>query len=115
MENLHLSDETVARLREAGITATDELAAQTADWLLEHLDSEQTYEVAAALYSAGLGLKPSEGANYFKRANDRYLDMLRLRLIEGLTLPQIGERHGISGSTARIHLRKFWGLTGWRR
>ncbi len=115
MENLHLSDEVRAKLRDAGITDTDELVAHTADWLLEHLDSQQTYEVAAALYGAGFGLKPSERATYFKRANDRYLDMLRLRLVEQLTLPQVGERHGIKGGTVRVHLRKFWGLTGWRR
>lgn len=44
--------------------------------------------------------------------NERSSAVFRLRLVEGLTLGEIGERFGVSKELVRRILRKHFGLTG---
>ncbi len=46
---------------------------------------------------------------------EQHMEMLRQRLLEGLTLAEIGARHGLSGERIRQLLNFYFGLTGRRR
>jgi predicted DNA-binding protein (UPF0251 family) len=52
---------------------------------------------------------------HIRLAGDREREILRLRLIEHLTLGEIGERIGISQERVRQLLSMHFGLTGPRR
>ena len=78
------------------------------------------------LRRAGADLTDAEGFYYFaaERAahgepiasagapEPRHVEMLRLRLLEGLTLREIGERTGVGGSTVGQLLAHYFGIEG---
>ncbi|HUB74229.1 MAG TPA: hypothetical protein VL979_09360 [Solirubrobacteraceae bacterium] len=94
---------------------SDELCRHTGDELLEFLSPEVVIELADALRDEGRALAPTTRAQARYVPNDRDLEMLRARLIDQLTLKQIGERHGVTKEVVRRALVEHFGITGWRR
>jgi hypothetical protein len=94
---------------------SDELCRHTGDELLEFLSPEVVIELADALGDEGRALAPTTRAQARHVPNDRDLEMLRARLIDQLTLKQIGERHGVTKEVVRRALVEHFGITGWRR
>jgi hypothetical protein len=45
---------------------------------------------------------------------ERHVEMLRLRLVEGLTLREIGERYGVTGASVREALGRYFRVAGAR-
>jgi DNA-directed RNA polymerase sigma subunit (sigma70/sigma32) len=43
---------------------------------------------------------------------EQHMEMLRQRLLEGLTLGEIGQRHGMTAERIRQLLHFYFGLTG---
>jgi hypothetical protein len=86
----------------------------TADELLELISAEELVELVEWLHIEGRALCPYKGHRARRVSSERDLAMFRLRLIDGLTLKQIGERYGVAQEIARKAMRQF-GLTGWRR
>jgi hypothetical protein len=69
-----------------------------------HTEPEGFYEFAVRQCERGL---PVVGDRV---PEERHVEMLRLRLIEGLTLRQIGDRMDLSGVRVRQLLNEFFGL-----
>jgi hypothetical protein len=68
------------------------------------------YAYAVERQARGLGVLPPPGA--WRVARERHLEMLRLRLVEGLTLRAIGERTGVSATRVRQLLMEYFQVTG---
>ncbi len=85
-----------------------------------------SHAARARLQATGVALSDAYG--YYKRAvrlaargesiaaqrppEDRHLEMLRLRAVDGLTLREVGERTGVTGGRVRQLLADFFGLAG---
>jgi hypothetical protein len=109
---LGLSPAATACLEAEGIRAVEQL---TATELLDHgVIPADLYEIVCQLNDAGLTL-PAIPGRHIRLAGDREREILRLRLIEKLTLGEIAERIGISQERVRQLLNMHFGLTGVRR
>jgi hypothetical protein len=86
----------------------------TADELLEVISAEEVIELVEWLATDGRALCPIPGSPARRVPKDRDFEMLRLRLLDNLTLKEIGERYGITQDLPRRALKLF-GLTGRRR
>jgi len=107
--DLKLSSATLACLRTAGIYYIRELAP--ARELLRRpalASGAALYEVICALSQRGLPL-PGGGRRV---APEREREMLRLRITEGLTLEEIGQRFTIGRERVRQLLALYFGLSG---
>jgi hypothetical protein len=109
---LGLSPATTACLEAEGISTVEQL---TATELLDHgVTPADLYEIVCQLNDVGLSL-PAIPGRHIRLASDREREILRLRLIEHLTLKEIGERIGVSTERVRQLLNMHFGLTGTRR
>jgi hypothetical protein len=109
---LGLRPATTACLEANGIKAVEQL---TATELLDHgVAPADLYEIVCHLNDAGLTL-PAIPGRHIRLAGDREREILRLRLIEKLTLGEIGQRTGVSTERVRQLLNMHFGLTGTRR
>lgn len=104
---LGLSADALAALREAGIQEVAQLGSAS-DLIQrpEFSKGAELYEVACALNRYGLSLRRGH------IPGDREREMFRLRIVEGLTLKEVGERVGVKTERARQLLSDFFGLTG---
>jgi transcriptional regulator with XRE-family HTH domain len=105
---LTLSDRALAALSEAGIHELAELG--DAEEMLgrpEFSSGAELYEIVCALSRHGLSLPPHRHV-----PGEREREMFRLRVVEGLTLKEIGERFGIIAERARQILAVNFGLHG---
>ena len=66
------------------------------------------YRFAARRQARGLATLPPPRARRVPK--ERYVEMLRLRLLEGLTLREIGERTGVSDGRVQQVLREYFGV-----
>ena len=66
------------------------------------------YRYAARRRARGLATLPPPRAHRVPK--ERHIKMLRLRLLEGLTLREIGERTGVSDGRVQQILREYFGL-----
>ncbi len=66
------------------------------------------YRFAARRQARGLATLPPPRAHRVPK--ERYIEMLRLRLLEGLPLREIGERMDVSGGRVQQILREYFGL-----
>jgi DNA-directed RNA polymerase specialized sigma24 family protein len=83
---------------------------RSADDLLYRLDFDpyELYEIVCRLNERGFNLRA-----YRRRLpNDRSREMLRLRIIDGLTMREIGERAGVSRPRVDQILSAEFGLHG---
>lgn len=70
----------------------------------------ELYEIVCQLSQHGLSLPPIWGGR-IRAPGARELEMFRLRLVERLTLAEVGERTGVSQERVRQILRLHFGLT----
>jgi hypothetical protein len=70
----------------------------------------QFYRYAAERQAHGLGVLPPPGDH--RVPQERYVEMLRLRLLDGLTLREIGERYGVTGGSVRDALVRYFRVAG---
>lgn len=109
---LYLSPSALACLRVADITDVDQLVTLSADGLIERgIGAAELYEVVCQLNKRGTSLPSSSRGNVYM-PNDRSRDMFRLRIVEGLTLNEVGERFGINAERVRQILARDFGLRG---
>lgn len=108
--DLGLSSGTVASLEAAGISQLAQLRSATE--LLNHpelSDGRALYELVCALNLRSMSLP---AGRHHRVPGDREREMLRLRVIDGLTLRQIGQRLGVSTERVRQLLNRNFRLTG---
>jgi hypothetical protein len=100
------------KLRAVGIATVDDICARSGDELLQNLSPNEFVKLAVAIRSEGRTFAPTRTAVARFVAEDRDLDFLRLRLIEGLSLKDCAARHGVTTDIARRRLRMCFGITG---
>jgi|HubBroStandDraft_6_1064221.scaffolds.fasta_scaffold411085_2 transcriptional regulator with XRE-family HTH domain len=106
VSELGLSTRTLMALAGAGIQEIARLGV--ADELVKRPEFNagvELYEIASALRRYGLSL-------YRRVPGDRELEMLRLRIVDGMTLSEIGQRHGVIPERVRQILAQCYGLHG---
>jgi hypothetical protein len=109
---LHLSPSALAWLRVAEITDVDQLVTFSADGLIERgIGAAELYEVICQLNKQGTSL-PSSSRGHVYMPNERHRKIFRARLVDGLTLKEVGERFGIKAERVRQILRQYFGLRG---
>lgn len=108
---LNISAATFACLQAADIHSTDDFARYPCDELLSspHFGALEVYEIVRELNEHGLTLPPIPGARIRLPSTPKY-ELLRLRMIEGLTFAEIGEQVGLGKERVRQVLRSHYGL-----
>jgi len=110
---LGLSPAALACLEAAGISEVAQLTTYPATDLLDtgQFGPTELYEIISRLNEHGLTLPGIHGGR-IRPPRQREREMLRLRLIEGLTLGEIGERTAVSKERVRQLLNLHFGLRG---
>jgi hypothetical protein len=108
---LNISAATFACLQAADIHDTDDFARYPCDELLSspHFGALEVYEIVRELNEHGLTLPPIPGARVRLPSTPKY-ELLRLRMIDGLTFAEIGEQVGLSKGRVQQVLRAHYGL-----
>jgi hypothetical protein len=115
ISELGLSPAALASLHAAGITEVEHLTTYPAGDLLHNSRiPTELYEIICRLNQHGRSL-PSIPGGLERVPTARNREMLRLRLIEGLSLAEIGHRTGVSRERVRQLLSLHFGLGGTRR
>jgi transcriptional regulator with XRE-family HTH domain len=105
VSELGLSPGALAALDAAGIHEVAELSSATALLGRPEFGGAEVYEVVCALARHSLTLGHS-------LPGEREREMLRLRVVEGLSLKEIGERFGVIAERVRQILAAYVGLRG---
>jgi hypothetical protein len=115
LSELGVSPAALACLEAAGITDVEHLTTHTATELTDsgHFGPTELYEIVCRLNAHDRSLPPIHGG-HDRVPSARNREMLRLRIIEGLTLAEIGKRTGVSTERVRQLLRVYFGLRGTR-
>jgi hypothetical protein len=113
VDQLDLSGAALACLEAVGIADVDQLVARPATELANHplVGAMELYEIVCRLNENSLSL-PMFPTFTTAPANDRERQMLWFRLVEGLTLTEIGERLGVAPGWVRHVLDWHFGLRG---
>jgi len=109
---LSLPDEVRAALTDAGLS-DDEVQGKTGDELREAIGDRLTYELVVALAGQRLTVGRSPGRRAKLPQGDlieRNLDILKLRLIDGMNFAQIGREVGLTNSRVSELLRIYYGV-----
>jgi len=110
---LRLSPAALACLRAADIFFADELLEHPVDELIPlGVGPNELYEVVCRLAEHDLCLPPCRGGRKLRPPKERDLEVFRLRVVEGLTLIEVGERVGLSRARVRQLTRLSFGLGG---
>ena len=107
VNELGLSTDGLAALNKAGISAVHQLG--TASELIqrpEFSSGVELFEIVCALNRYGLSLKHGHVPD------DRNREIFRQRIVEGLTLSELGERFGLNRERVRQILAFYFGLSG---
>jgi hypothetical protein len=109
---LDLSPAALACLLAAELADVDQLVTHSADELIRRgVGAAELYEIVCQLNMRGTSLPSSSGSRIYT-PNDRSREMFRLRIVDGLTLKETGERFGINAECVRRYLAKHFGLRG---
>jgi hypothetical protein len=111
---LGLTAASLAALEAIELTDTEKLIAQPADDLLAptaQIGPMELYEIICRLNEHGYSLPPVPGGPIKVPAQECRREMLRLRIIDGLTLVEIGRQTGVSSERVRRLLRLHFGLS----
>lgn len=109
---LDLSAAALVCLRAADIADVDQLVQHSADELIRKgFGALELYEVVCQLNKHGISLPSFSGGNVYM-PDDRSREIFRLRIVEGLTLKEVGERFGINAERVRQILAQRFGLRG---
>jgi hypothetical protein len=113
---IHLPDEVRAALHDEGISE-DEMLLMAGDELRQVIGPRLTYELAVALAGQRRMFANHPGREGRLTADDlieRNLDILKLRIVDGMNYTAIGRRVGLSKSRPRQILRFQFGVD-WER
>lgn len=105
VNELGLSPDALAALDAAGIQEVAQFSSATALLGRPEFGGAEVYEVVCALARHSLTLGHS-------LPGEREREMLRLRVVEGLSLKEIGERFGVIAERVRQILAAYVGLRG---
>ncbi|MHB8240686.1 MAG: hypothetical protein ACYDHN_01725 [Solirubrobacteraceae bacterium] len=109
---LSLPDEVRAALTDAGLS-DDEVQGKTGDELRKAIGGRLTYELIVALAGQRLTVGRKPGWRAKMPPDDlieRNLDILKLRLIDGMTYAAIGRAVGLTNSRVSELLRIYFGV-----
>jgi hypothetical protein len=109
---IHLPDGVRAALRDEGISE-DEMLLMTGDELHEAIGGQFTYELVVALAGQRLAVAHYPGRGGRIPQDDlveRNLDILKLRIVDGLTYSAIGREVGLSASRVPQILHVYYGV-----
>jgi hypothetical protein len=109
---LSLPEDVRAALRDEGI-GEDDVLLMTGDDLRQVIGGQLTYDLAVALAGQKLGIarRPGErGKLPQAHLIERNLDILKLRLVDGLTYAAIGRAVGLTNSRVSELLRNYFGV-----
>jgi hypothetical protein len=115
IRKLGLSPAALACARAAGITRTEQLTTHTAADLIDsgHFGGPELYDIVCRLNEHNLCL-PATSGGQMRPPSERNREMLRLRLVEGRSLAEIGKQTGVSQERVRQILNQHFGLWGRR-
>lgn len=109
LNELGLSPNTMSALREEGLEAVEQLGSATSMLTRTALGGgAELYELVCALNRHGLSL-PTSRTHRIPSARDR--EIFRLRIIEGMTLSELAQRHTLNVERIR-QILAFFGLSG---
>jgi hypothetical protein len=113
LNELGLRPATLACLLDAGICTTYELLDHTCRELVWHseITAAQLHEILCRLNHHRLMLPPRTRGTP-RRPGERNLEVFRLRVVEGRTLKETGERLGIGTERVRQILSVYFGVIG---
>lgn len=108
---LNISAATFGCLQAAGINTTDDFKQYPCDVLLAspHFGPLEVYEIVRELNEHGLTLPPVPGGKTQVPSTPKY-EVLRFRMIEGLTLAATGREVGLGTERVRQILFEQYGL-----
>jgi hypothetical protein len=109
---IHLPDDVRVALRDEGI-GEDEALLMTGDDLRQAIGGQLTYDLAVALSGQGLAIARWSGrSGDLPQADliERNLDILKLRIVDGLTYAAIGREVGLTNSRVSEILRTRFGV-----
>jgi hypothetical protein len=110
---LGLAPATKRALRAAGIKNTDQLQRPANELLtVKHITGAVVYDVGRRLQAHGLGLRTNTDTRRCALPTEDDLEMLRLRVVEGLALRDIAAICGVSPERVRQRLNLRFGLSG---
>ena len=110
---LGVAPATKRALRAAGIKNTDQLQRPANELLaVEHVTGAVVYDIGRRLQVHGLGLRTNTDARRCALPTKDDLEMLRLRVVEGLALRDIAAICGVSAERVRQRLNLRFGLSG---
>jgi hypothetical protein len=111
--DLRLSAAALACLEAADLNDVEQLVTHSCDELLHspHFGAMELYEIIRQLNKHGYSL-PSTGGGDVAVPSLHDREILRLRIIEGLTLHEIGLVLDLSTSRIRQILKQHFGLSG---
>ncbi|HEV2973995.1 MAG TPA: sigma factor-like helix-turn-helix DNA-binding protein [Solirubrobacteraceae bacterium] len=108
---LNISAATFACLQAADIHRIEDFSQYPCDELLSnpHLGALEVYEIIRELNEHGFTLPASPGNKIRLPSTPKY-EVIRLRMIDGLTYAEIGERVGLGKERVRQVLASHYGL-----
>ena len=111
--DLRLSAAALACLEAASMTNVEQLVTRSCDELIynPHFGAMELYEIICQLNKHGYSLPLTPGGDT-RVPSSRDREMLRLRIIEGLTLDEIGLVLDLSTGHVRQILKERFGLGG---
>lgn len=115
INKLGLSPAARACLKASGITTVEQLTTRPAADLIDsgHFGGAELYEIVNRLNEHGMSLPATQGGQA-RLPNQRNREMFRLRLVERLSLTEIGKQTGVSQERVRQVLNLHFGLWGRR-
>ena len=108
----HLPDEVRAALTDAGLS-DDEVLLTTGEELVKTIGGQLTYELIVALAGQNLAVAHYPGRKGRIPQDDlieRNLDILKLRIVDGMTYAAIGREVGLTGGRVTSILHDFYGF-----
>lgn len=110
---LGVTPATRAALEAAGIAETGQLRRPASELLsMSPITGAVLYETVCRLNELHIGLPSSASATRITTADDRDLEILRLRIVEGASLRDIAAALGVSRERVRQLLYLHFGMSG---
>jgi hypothetical protein len=109
---LGLTAVSFACLEAADLTDVEQLIKHPADELLPqtpHIGPLELYEIICQLNRHGYSLPGTHGG-IVRVPDQRHREMLRLRIIDGLTLAEVGLQTGVKKERVRQLLKVYFGV-----
>lgn len=114
VSDLDISAASLASLEEYGLTDVESLTAHSASELSElfRVPPMELHEIVCQLNKHRLTLPMHPGFRAKETPGERERNMLRLRIVEGMTFTEIGILLGVQPQWVRDDLSWYFGLVG---